>query len=174
MNSVKCTNCGMVGWASAPACKRCGAALGGPAAAPSQSPGAPATRARPAHAPQQGQTVKPCLHCGSEVALSRWDNWNGFLVECPHCGGLHGKHWNIRRVLFAMRPAKALPLLAAFVALGAAGNFFLLDNESVPDSLEMAGAIIFVFAPMLVNAAVLVTHERGIDNSAPPALTARA
>ena len=184
MNSVKCARCGMVGWATAETCKGCGAAFGDSAPTPSSRPAASFSQMRRERAPEQGGVVNSCIRCGEEFRVKRWDSWNGFLVECPHCGGLHGKRWNIRRVLlasfvfhafsllFTMRPAKSLPALAAFIALGVGGNF-LLDSESVPDSLEMGGVILFVFAPMLINAAVLVMHERGLDSSAESARPAR-
>ena len=140
-----------------------------------------------AHLPQeakQGETIQPCLHCGKNLALTKWDSWNGFLVQCPHCGGLHGKRWNIRRVLlasfvfnafsflFTMRPAKALLALTGFIVFAVVGNF-VIDNETIPDLLEIAGAIIFILGPMLINAIVLIKHERDLDNSASRVLASK-
>jgi len=65
-----------------------------------------------------------------------------------------------------MRPAKALPALTGWIILAVAANF-LMDNETIPDLLEMAGAAIFMLGPMLINAIVLIKHERDLDNSAP-------
>ena len=108
--------------------------------------------------------------------MTRWDDWNGFLVECPHCGGMHGKHWHIKRVmmasfvfnavsfLFTMRPLYGVTWLAAFAAASVAGNFFL---EALPDVVQIALAGAFLLGPMVVNGVVLVVHERGIDNSSP-------
>jgi hypothetical protein len=122
--------------------------------------------------------MQPCIHCGKKLGLEKWDSWNGFLVECPHCGGLHGKRWNIRRVLFAsvvfnaisflftMRPAKAALALSGFVVFAIIGNF-LLDSNWIPDILEITGATLFMLGPMLINAVVLIKHERDLDNSAP-------
>jgi hypothetical protein len=171
MTSVSCAKCGLVSWAAEGSdCKRCGA-----------SPDVMKAPQRPARAPRvtaaaSGDHARPCLHCGSTVHLSRWDDWNGFLVECQHCGGMHGKYWRIKHVmlaslffnavsfLFTMRPAAALPLLAAFAVAGVAGNFFL---ETLPDNLEVAAACAFLFCPMLINAVVLLKHHSHLDGSAP-------
>lgn len=173
MKSVSCAKCGFVSWAAeGAACKQCGAQAGAATSRP--KPSAPARRV----AAEAGGQTRPCLHCRRSVSLSKWDDWNGFLVECPHCGGMHGKPWKIGRVLlasfvfnafsflFTMRPAYALPCLAGFAAAAVAGNFYL---ESLPDTLQIVLAIAFLLGPMLVNAVVLVSHERGLDNSAPDA-----
>lgn len=178
--SVKCTQCGLVNWSTDSSCKRCGTALNG---------SAPVARSRPlaatgypqARLPEEakpGQTIQPCLHCHQRLALSKWDSWNGFLVQCPNCGGLHGKRWNSRRVLlasfvfnafsflFTMRPAKAVIALMAFIVFAVAANF--IDSEKIPDLLEIVGGSIFLLGPMLINAIVLVKHERDLDNSYQP------
>jgi hypothetical protein len=136
------------------------------------------------HLPQeakQGEVIKPCLHCGKDLALRNWDSWNGFLVQCTHCGGLHGKHWGIRRVLFAsflfnafsflftMRPPNSVFALTGFILFVVAGQF-LLDNERIPDLFEIALAAVFILGPMLINAILLIKHERDLDNSADPRL----
>jgi hypothetical protein len=167
-----------VSWATeGGVCKRCGAPAGAASARP--KPSAPPRRV----AAETGGHARPCLHCGRNVPLNKWEDWNGFLVECPHCGGMHGKHWKIGRVmtasfvfnavsfLFTMRPAYGVLWLAAFAAAAVAGNFYL---ESLPDTLQVALASAFILGPMLVNAVVLVNHERGLDNSAPPEMTLEA
>lgn len=172
MTSVECAKCGLVSWAAeGDACKRCGAQAGSDNAG---RRGAAATSRAPSSA--EGGHTRPCLHCGHAVALKRWDDWNGFLVECAHCGGLHGKRWNIRQVmlasfffnavsfLFTMRPAVAVPWLSAFAAAAVAGNFFL---DSLPDTLQVAAVSAFGLGPMLVNAVVLICHERSLDKSSP-------
>lgn len=168
MTSVECEKCGLVSWAAeGAACKRCGAMVGKGFKRP--SPSAP-RRAR--HS--AGEHTRPCLHCGRGVALSKWDDWNGFLVECPHCGGMHGKRWNIRRVLmasfvfnavsflFTMRPFVAAVWLSVFVAAAVGGAFFL---ESLPDNLQIVAASAFILGPMIINAVVLSLHERSLDQS---------
>ena len=140
------------------------------------------TRYPQGHPPRdakEGETIKPCIHCGSELALRKWDSRNGFLVQCPHCGGLHGKRWNIRRVLFAsflfnafsflftMRPRNALLALLGFVVFAVVGDY-LLDSDKIPDILEIVGVLVFILGPMLINAIVLIKHEHDLDNSAPP------
>src|SRR4051812_1050787 len=104
MSSIKCTQCGMANGFTSSACKSCGATLAGSVSASFTLPSFYETSYPRAYLPQEakhGETIKPCLHCGKDLAPKKWDSWNGFLVQCPHCGGLHGKHWNIGRVLFA-------------------------------------------------------------------------
>ena len=186
MSSLKCPQCGIVNWSTTSICKRCGAALiGSSAAAPPQLRDNRYPRARLTHEAKPGETIKSCRHCGKELALKKWDSWNGFLVQCPHCGGLHGKRWDIRRLsfasflfnafsfLFTMRPPKGVVALTAFIIIAAAGNYYLLDSEAVPDSLEIAVAAVLVLGPMLVNGILLVQHERDLDNSAPPTQSPR-
>jgi hypothetical protein len=142
-------------------------------------------RGRLPHDAKQGETIRPCLHCGKELALKKWDSWNGFLVQCPHCGGLHGKRWRIRRVLFAsflfnafsflftMRPRNASLWLSGFVVFAVVGNY-LLDSDKIPDMLEIVGVLVLILGPMLINGIVLIRHERDLDNSAPPTQVLRS
>ena len=125
-----------------------------------------------------GNIIKPCLHCGKNLSLDRWDSWNGFLVRCPNCGGLHGKHWRIRNILFAsilfnalsfpftMRPRYAIIAVFSFVIFALVGNFLLLDRVS--DIVALVGVSIFMLGPTIINAAVLVKHEHDLDQSVPP------
>lgn len=173
----------MVNWSTASVCKRCGAAVtSSDGVAPSgQLSDTSYPRARVPQQAKQGDTVKPCLRCGKELALSKWDSWNNFLVQCPNCGGLHGHHWNIRRVLlasfifnafsflFTMRAPQAWIVLGVFIALEV-GTYFL-DSEKIPDMLELAGVSLLLLGPMLINAIVLIKHERDLDNSAAPSVS---
>ena len=125
---------------------------------------------------KQGEIIKRCLHCSMDVSLKKWDSWNGFLVECPHCHGLHGKRWNIKRVLlasflfnalsflFTMRPRNAVLSLLGFIVVAVIGNYFL---DRFPDLFQIALVIVFGFSPMLINAVILIKHERDLDGSAP-------
>src|SRR5215218_346128 len=177
MSSYKCMQCGLVNWSTASSCKRCGGSLNGSGSVsqPGQSfsdTGYP--KGSLPKATKHGDTVAPCLQCGKQLGLKKWDSWNGFLVQCPNCGGLHGKRWNIRRVLlasfvfsaisffFTMRPAKAALVFAGFVVLAIAGSF-LFENEQIPDIVEIILASILMLGPMLINAIVLIKHERDID-----------
>lgn len=182
MSSVKCKQCGMVNWSTSPSCKRCGAELTGSAndlPAPVVPVNTSYPQGRLPHQVKEGDTIKSCIHCGREVGLTKWDSWNGFLVQCPNCGGLHGKHWNIRLVLlasllfnafsflFTMRLARAVPALLAFIVVVVVTNFFL-DSEAIPDLVEIAIGSVILLGPMLINAIVLMKHERDLDDSAPP------
>ena len=130
---------------------------------------------------KQGTAIKSCLHCGNKLGVKKWDNWNGFLVECPHCHGLHGNRqniWNIRNVLFAsfmfnaisflftMRLRTAIPLLLGFILVGFGGNY-LLDHYEIPGLTAVAGASVFLLAPMVINAIVLIRRDSALDNSTP-------
>ena len=183
MSSRKCAQCGMVNWATASVCKRCGGTLNGvqvSAASRASVDNSSYPRGRPSHEAKAGDTVKPCLHCGKDLALTKWDSWNGFLVQCPNCGGLHGKVWSIRNVLlasfvfnafsflFTMRPPRSVLALIGFLTLVILSNLFVLNSEVVPDMLEMVVAGVLLLGPMLINAILLVKHERDLDNSAPP------
>lgn len=62
-----------------------------------------------------------------------------------------------------MRPRTSLVLIVSFVLIGLIGNFVLLDR--VDDLLGLAGALIFLLAPVCINAAILVKHEHDMDES---------
>lgn len=128
---------------------------------------------------KSGEVIKPCLHCGNKLGLKKWDSWNGFLVECPHCQGLHGKHWNIKYILwaslffnafsflFTMRLPKGALLLLGFVLFALGGNY-LLDHDQISGLVAVAGAALFIIAPVVINAVALVRHERDLERSTPP------
>ena len=127
---------------------------------------------------KRGEVIKPCLHCGNKFGLKRWDSWNGFLVECPYCHGLHGKRWSIKNILwasfffnavsflFTMRLRNGILLLLAFVGMAVGGNY-LLDHYQISDMTAVAGASLFILAPMIINAFVLIRHERDMERSTP-------
>jgi hypothetical protein len=72
--------------------------------------------------------------------------------------------FNAFSFLFTMRPLKALLTLLGFTVFAISGNY-LLDNDKIPDILEVAGAALFILSPMLINAFLLIKHERELDNS---------
>ena len=119
------------------------------------------------------KTIK-CMHCRQEFAVSRWDSWNGFLVNCPNCDNTHGKQRNIRQVmlasfifnaisfLFTMRPLKAFMSLAVFTSLGILGYFEL---DRLPDLYQVAAVLLFILAPMVINGIILLNHHHMLDKS---------
>jgi DNA-directed RNA polymerase subunit RPC12/RpoP len=172
----------MINWATAISCERCGSSWNNSRVAsyarePFSETGYPLGHL--ANETKEGETIKPCIHCGRQMGLKKWDSWNGFLVECPNCGGLHGKHWKIRPIVFAsilfnafsflfiMRPRNAVIALAGFAVFGVVGNY-VLETGKAPDLLEVFGVIVFAIGPLLINGIVFVKHEHDLDNSAPP------
>lgn len=173
--------CGMTNWSTALSCKRCGTASNNSAVMAGAPAGRSAVRYPLGHFPNEaalGETIKSCIHCGKEMGLKRWDSWNGFLVQCPHCGGLHGKHWKIKHIataslffsavsfLFTMRPQNAAIAASLFVIFALIGSY-LSNSGKIPDLLEVAGAAVLFLGPMMINAIVLIKHESDLDNSAP-------
>jgi hypothetical protein len=126
---------------------------------------------------QPGEVIKPCLHCSVGISLKRWDSWNGFLVECPHCHKPHGKYWDSGNVLFAslvfnvfsffltMRFKKALPFFLAFAVIGVGGNY-LSNRALLPNMLELLWAAIVAIGPMMVNGVILLQHRAVLDKAA--------
>jgi hypothetical protein len=123
---------------------------------------------------RQREVIKSCSHCRNDFGLKKWDCWNGFLVVCPHCDGLQGRSWNIKSVLlasfffhavsffFTLRLPKAIFAVLGFILVGFGGNY-VLDHYQIPDLLAVIGAALFILAPMLINALILVLHERALD-----------
>jgi hypothetical protein len=117
-----------------------------------------------------GGTVKPCIHCKNNLRLSKWDSWNGFLVRCPHCRELHGKHMKAKGILwfsfffnalsffFTLRLKYALFLFSVFVVAGVFGRY-LLNGEFFSQPLELFLMISFMFLPVLINGLVIAVHE---------------
>lgn len=67
--------------------------------------------------------------------------------------------------LFTMRPRNAVLSILGFIVAAFIGNYIL---DTLPDLLQIVIVIVFIFSPMLVNAIILMKHERDLDNSAPP------
>ena len=101
MNSIKCPSCGLVNFADADSCKRCGSDLAAPAA------GAAAADALPAFAP--GTTtadpgaLRVCAGCRMPYDKSAW--------RCPHCGQMLGSD------KLGLGPRVALFLIPLFILL---------------------------------------------------------
>jgi hypothetical protein len=124
----------------------------------------------------RGEVIKPCIHCGQQIALSRWDSWNGFLVECPFCYRLHGSSRNLRLVLlagfafnalsflFLLRPKWALCALGAHLAYIGVGHIVIdkiLRDQGLIWIIWSAGILLL---PMLVNGVILLMHEHELGS----------
>lgn len=113
-----------------------------------------------------------CVHCGNPIVMSGWDNFNGFLVECPHCHGFHGRRWSIRAVtaasfvlnvlsfLFTMRPRTAVLTIAIWCTT----MWLVLQHvQSWPDWAEAMALGTLMLGPAFVNAGLLVRHQIDLD-----------
>lgn len=176
----------MVNWATTPFCKRCDTILIDSDSVVETSRSFSDTSYPKGVLPgaaKPGDLVKPCLHCGDKLGLKKWDSWNGFLVQCPHCGGLHGKRWKLGRIvlasflfsgisfLFTMRPKRAAIALSVFVVLILVN--YLLINDEIPDLVELGVGILIILGPLLINAIAFIKHERDLAESIPPAQVRR-
>lgn len=169
----------MTNWANAASCKRCGVTFNKAGTSPVQRTDNGYPQGHFSNEAKSGEIIKPCIHCGQRIGLKRWDSWNGFLVRCPHCGGLHGKHWKIRALAFAsllfsafsflmtMRLRNAIISISVFVVFAIIGNY-LLTSGTIPDMFAMLGVIGFFLGPLVINGVVYVKHERDLDDSTPP------
>ena len=122
--------------------------------------------------PTNARAAVECVHCKAPIAVSTWDKFNGFLVECPSCHGFHGRRWNIRGLalasfllnalsfLFTMRPGKALAAIAVWVLA-----FWLLlpRTETWPDWAQAVAFGTLMIGPMIINAVLLVRHQIDLD-----------
>jgi hypothetical protein len=111
-----------------------------------------------------------CRHCAQPFGITRWDSWNGFLVNCPRCGGHHGKPWHLGRLLlagflfnafsffFTMRPRLAVTAFGSFAGVAALSAWVALQLNGVDWAVEACAFIVFV-GPVLVNAVVLIRHQ---------------
>lgn len=120
--------------------------------------------------------LRPCFHCKESIVVSQWDEWNGFLLRCPHCRLAHGKNWKVKSILwasffvsafsffFTVRPRKALLLVSIYLGIGFAGNM-IIDREIFPQWLEFIAVVFFLFTPLLMNGALIVVHESRLGRS---------
>lgn len=129
--------------------------------------------------PINAESAVACKHCGKPLAIPAWDRFQGFLTECPHCHGLHGRAWNIRVLalasfllnavsfFFTMRPSRAVVAIVAWAAF-----FWLVLPRSMAWSANLQAVVFgaFMLGPMLINAVLLVRHQVHLDR----APTARA
>jgi uncharacterized paraquat-inducible protein A len=113
--------------------------------------------------------------CGEEMGISKWDHWNGFLVECPRCGRLHAKSWGLRVPLiaaavlnvfsffFTMRPKQAMSAIVGFLFVDAI-LVMIADRYASDDdpTVFLACMSIVVMAPVVTNAIVLLAHQNAL------------
>jgi hypothetical protein len=120
-----------------------------------------------------------CFHCAGPLGVSTWTRWNGFLVVCPHCRGVHGKPWSPQRTIvagfllnaasfpFVLRPRAAVAALSGFGLL-----CWVLLTLAVRHDEHSAPLIVFLltflFGPAILNALVLIRHQVKLEKPAPP------
>ena len=119
---------------------------------------------------------RACYQCGGPLRIGHWEDWNGFLFQCPHCGRTHGRHWNAFAImlgsillnalsfLFTMRWKLALPLLLGFVLLHA-GLGIALNRNQLSETLELLLSGTAFLAPLAINAVLLLRHEVSLDSA---------
>ena len=127
----------------------------------------------PASASGSGGVLRSCRHCGKALRISRWDDWNGFILRCPYCEGLYGTCWSLNRTLlaslflnafsffFVLRWKRALPWFLGFVLLAAITNF-AVDRDYGSQMFQMVLVGICVLGPMAVNSVFLMQHEMAL------------
>ena len=65
---------------------------------------------------------------------------------------------------FTTRPSRALVLIVLYLSVGVLGNR-LIDREIFPQWIEFIAVIAFIFAPMLLNAGLIIVHESSLGKS---------
>jgi hypothetical protein len=126
--------------------------------------------ARPGDSPGSGGVVRACYRCGKYLKVNRWEDWNGFLFRCPHCGGIHGKPWIAYWILLAsvllnafsffltLRWKQALPLFLGFVVFAVVASL-ALDRGQISETFKLALLVTFFLGPLAVNSVLLLKHE---------------
>ena len=121
-----------------------------------------------------GQKLQACRVCGKQFGAGRWERWCGFVIRCPLCGAPNGKHWRFKPVLFSgllfnaisflfiLRPRVAVPLLLLYVLIWA-GWAWAMDRELISESATLWVTAAVWLSPVLVNAVVLIRHEKALD-----------
>ena len=110
------------------------------------------------------------------MRLSRWEDWNGFLLRCPHCGGIHGRPWspygtllaslflNAFSFFFTMRWRRALPLFWGFVLLAVVAGT-ALDRGQLSETFKLVLLATFFLGPVAVNSVLLLEHEMALKTA---------
>jgi hypothetical protein len=123
--------------------------------------------------PNQQGVLRPCCRCGKFLKISRWDDWNGFLLRCPYCGGIHGKPWsaywlllasvllNAFSLFFIMRWRRALPLFLGFALFDIVAGV-ALDHVELSETLKLVLLATSFLLPSIVNSILLLKHEMAL------------
>lgn len=121
--------------------------------------------------------VVSCGRCGSQSGVSRWDDWNGFFVECPLCGRVLGKSWKLGIILwaslllnvfsffFTMRPRAAAGAALMHAAFIVVGGYVVARFEQI-DALMVAYIMILLFVPLVWNLFLYMNHEADAEHAA--------
>jgi hypothetical protein len=117
-----------------------------------------------------------CYHCGVALIISRWEDWNGFLLKCPNCGQLHGKSWNAYRTVLAsvflnalsffltMRRKQALLCFVVFAIL-LAGLSVALERGRLSGASELVLLGVSFLGPFAINSMLLLRHETALKSA---------
>ena len=120
--------------------------------------------------------LRPCYQCGNPLRIGRWADWNGFLFQCPFCGGTHGKPWSARghilgslffnafSFFFTMRWRQALPFFLGFVLL-IAGISAALNQGRLSQTVELVLAGTGFLGPVAINSVLLLRHEMALKTA---------
>jgi hypothetical protein len=124
---------------------------------------------------KRSRVIESCRCCGDKISVGTWDSMVGFLVECPHCHGLHGEVWKARRLrlsiflnllsfLFFWRPVKALVLMLVLGSIYAVMGQFIANTGDT--GVVILGLIIFA-GPCCINGYSLLKHQDGMKSGLP-------
>ncbi len=117
-----------------------------------------------------------CYHCAVALRISRWEDWNGFLFRCPHCGDVHGKSWSAYRIVLAslflntlsffltMRLKRALLFFLVF-ALLLAGISVALERGRLSGVSELVLLCVAFLGPFAINSVLLLRHETALKTA---------
>lgn len=127
-------------------------------------------------AAQNRGVLRPCYQCGGPLRIGRWEDWNGFLFQCPHCEPTHGKPrsafaiilasvlLNALNFFFTMRSKHALPVFLGFVLLFT-GPSVALDWGQLSETFKLLLLGTALLGPLVINSVLLLQHEMTLKSA---------